>query len=159
VRQDTQAVAQQQLAQVGIKVELLNYDSDIFFATYGEDGPAATGLLDISEWSDTPYGWPDPDIAYWRCSEIPSDESPQGVNWQAICDPELDGLFALQSTQVDFAARQKTFQQISKLMFDKVYWLGLWQDPDQWAIGARLSNVKISGVTPFFNITEWDLTE
>jgi peptide/nickel transport system substrate-binding protein len=159
VRQDTQAVAQQQLAQVGIKVELFNYDSDIFFATYGEGGPAATGQLDISEWSDTPLGWPDPDIAYWVCSEIPSDESPQGVNWQAICDPELDGLFKLQATQVDFAARQKTFQQISKLMFDKVYWLGMWKDPDQWAIGSRLMNVKISGVTPFFNITEWDLAE
>jgi peptide/nickel transport system substrate-binding protein len=159
VRQDTQAVAQQQLAQVGIKIELLNYDSDIFFATYGEGGPSATGQLDISEWSDTPLGWPDPDIAYWLCGEIPSDESPQGVNWQAICDPELDSLFALQATQVDFAARQKTFQQISKLMYDKVYWLGIWKDPDQWAIGARLMNVKISGVTPFFNITEWDLAE
>jgi peptide/nickel transport system substrate-binding protein len=159
VRQDTQAVAQQQLAQVGIKVDLLNYDSDTFFATYGDGGPAATGQLDISEWSDTPYGWPDPDIQYWLCNEIPSDEAPQGVNWQAICDPELDNLFKLQATQVDFAERQKTFQQISKLMYDKVYWLGLWKDPDQWAIGARLQNVKISGVTPFFNIAEWDLAE
>jgi peptide/nickel transport system substrate-binding protein len=159
VRQDTQAVAQQQLAAVGIKVELSNYDSDIFFATYGEGGPVATGALDISEWSDTPTGWPDPDIAYWRCSEIPSDESPAGVNWQYLCDTELDGLFQLESTQVDTAARIETFRKISKLMFDKVYWLGLWQDPDQWAIGARLQNVKISGVTPFFNIAEWQLPQ
>lgn len=158
VRQDTQAVAQQQLAAVGIGLELSNYDSDIFFATYGEDGPVAKGRVDISEWSDTPTGWPDPDIAYWRCSEIPSDESPAGVNWQYLCDPELDGLFAEQATQLDPAARQATFQQISRLMFEKVYWLGVWQDPDQWAIGSRLSGVKISGVTPFFNILEWDLT-
>jgi peptide/nickel transport system substrate-binding protein len=159
VRQDTQAVAQQALAAVGIKVELTNYDSDIFFATYGEGGPAATGALDISEWSDTPYGWPDPDIQYWRCSEIPSDESPAGVNWQYLCDTELDSLFQLESTQVDTAARIETFHKISKLMFDQVYWLGLWQDPDQWAVGARLQNVKISGVTPFFNITEWQLAQ
>jgi peptide/nickel transport system substrate-binding protein len=159
IRQDTQAVAQQQLAQVGIKVELSNYESDIFFGTYGEGGPAATGKLDISQWSDTPYAWPDPDIMYWRCSEIPSSEKPQGVNWQAICDPELDNLFKLQASQVDFAARQKTFQQISKLMYDKVYWLGLWQDPDQWAIGKRLTNVKISGVTPFFNVMDWDMVQ
>ncbi len=82
MRKDTQAVAQQQLAEVGIKVDLFNYDSDIFFAGYGEDGPAAKGKLDISEWSDTPYGFPDPDITYWRCSEIPTDESPAGTNWQ-----------------------------------------------------------------------------
>jgi ABC-type transport system substrate-binding protein len=81
------------------------------------------------------------------------------VNWQAICDPELDNLFKLQASQVDFAARQKTFQQISKLMYDKVYWLGLWQDPDQWAIGKRLTNVKISGVTPFFNVMDWDMVQ
>jgi peptide/nickel transport system substrate-binding protein len=157
VRQDTQAVAQQQFAAVGIKVELSNYDSDIFFATYGEDGPVAKGRLDISEWSDTSYGWPDPDIMYWRCSEIPSDESPAGTNWQYLCDEELDALFTEQATQLDPAARQATFQKISKLMFEKVYWLGLWQDPDQWAIGARLTGVKISGVTPFYSIPEWDL--
>jgi len=157
VRQDTQAVAQQQLAAVGIKLELSNYDSDIFFATYGDDGPVAKGKLDISEWSDTPYGWPDPDIMYWRCSEIPSDESPAGTNWQYLCDEELDALFTEQATQLDPAARQATFQKISKLMFERVYWLGLWQDPDQWAIGSSLSGVKISGVTPFYNILEWDL--
>ncbi len=73
-------------------------------------------------------------------------------------DEELDGLFQLQATQVDFAERQATFHQISKLMFDQVYWLGVWQDPDTWAIGPRLQNVKISGSTPFFNIYEWDMT-
>ncbi len=46
---------------------------------------------------------------------------------------------------------------MSRLIFDKVYWLGLWYDPDLWAIGGRITNARISGVTPFFNIMEWDL--
>ena len=75
---------------------------------------------------------------YWRCSEIPSDESPEGTNWQYLCDEELDALFTLQATQVDPAERQATFHKITKLIFDKVYWLGLWQDPDLWAFGPRL---------------------
>ena len=58
---------------------------------------------------------------------------------------------------MDFAARQQTFYKISKMIYDKVYWLGLWQDPDIWAVGSRLQNVKLSGATPFFNIAEWDL--
>ena len=53
VRQSTQAVAQQELAAVGIKTELTNYDSDIFFSGYADNGPAASGQLDIMEWSDT----------------------------------------------------------------------------------------------------------
>jgi peptide/nickel transport system substrate-binding protein len=156
IRQDTQAVAQQQLADVGVKLDLSNYDSDIFFSGYAEGGPAATGQLDIMEWSDTTQ-FPDPEVAYWLCSEIPSADSPSGTNWQAICDPELDQLFQQEAKQVDFAARQQTFYKISKMIFDKVYWLGLWQDPDIWAVGSRLQNVKISGATPFFNIAEWDL--
>jgi ABC-type transport system substrate-binding protein len=109
------------------------------------------------QWSDLPGAFPDPDSAYWRCSEIPSDESPQGVNWEFICDQKLDDLFALESTQVDTAARMQTFHQISKIIYDQVYWLGIWQDPDIWAVGSRLVNVKLSGVTPFFNVTAWDI--
>jgi peptide/nickel transport system substrate-binding protein len=158
VRVDTQAVAQQQLAEVGIKVELLNADSDVFFGTYGEGGPCATGQYDFFEYS-TVTQYPDPDTAEWLCSEIPSDESPAGSNWMALCDEILDGLFTKQATQVDFAERQKTFYEITKYIFDQALWIGLWQDPDLFGISSRLSNVKISGATPFFNIIEWDIVE
>ena len=157
VRQSMQAIAQQMLADVGIGTELFNYDSDIFFASYGDNGPTYNGDLDIYEWSDVPTAFPDPDIAYWLCSDIPTDESPAGLNAQFICDEELDGLFQLQSTQVDFNARVETFHKITKIMFDKVYWLSIWLDPDIWAVGARLNNVKLSGATPFYNVEEWTL--
>ncbi len=152
-RQDVQAVAQQQLAEVGIKVELSSYEDDVFF---GQDGPAAIGDIDIMEWSDGP-AFPDPDIYYWLCSEIPTADYPAGTNWFYLCDEELDGLIQLQSTQVSVAERQKTISQINQIFHDKVYWVGLWQDPDVWAVGPRLTGVKFSGVTPFFNIAEWDI--
>jgi peptide/nickel transport system substrate-binding protein len=158
VRRDTQAVAQQQLAEVGIKVELFNYDSDVYFGSYEENGPAATGALDIFQYSATP-NFPDPDMADWLCSEIPSDESPSGVNWSHHCDEELDRLFRLQSTQVDYDERLQTFYQITRHIFEEVYWLGIWQDPDMWGISNRFQNVKISGSHPFFNIHEWDLQQ
>jgi peptide/nickel transport system substrate-binding protein len=156
IRQSTQAVVQQMFANVGIGTDLLNYDSDIFFASYADQGPAYTGELDIMEWSDVPY-FPDPDIAYWNCSEIPSDENPAGLNAQYLCDEELDGLFALQRTQVDLDERIATFHKITKIMYDKVYWASIWQDPDIWAISARLINVKLSGATPFYNAADWDI--
>ena len=158
IRKDTQAVVQQNLKDVGIQVELLNADSDTYFSGFDKNGPAATGQYDIFEYSSVPSGFPDPDAVEWLCSEIPSNESPSGTNWSFMCDKELDALFLLQATQTgDAAARQKTFYQITKTIYDKVYWLGYWQDPDQWAISSKLTGVKISGVTPFFNITEWDL--
>lgn len=158
IRRDVQAVAQQQLAQVGIKLELANAEPSIFFGSYGEGGPCATGQFDIFEYS-TVTNYPDPDTADWLCKEIPSDENPAGVNWQAVCDEELDGLFQLQATQVDPAERQQTFHKITRLIYEKVYWLGVWEDPDIWAVGPRLKNVRLSGATPFFNIVEWDLSQ
>jgi peptide/nickel transport system substrate-binding protein len=156
IRQDTQAVVQQQLAAVGVKVELITFDADIYFAGYGEGGPAAQGKIDIMQWSDSPY-IPDPDTPYWLCSEIPSPDYPAGQNWQHLCDEELDGLFQLQASQVDPLERQRTFARINRIIYDRMYWLGLWQDPDVWAVGPRLGAVRLSGVTPFFDIVNWEL--
>jgi len=158
VRQNVQAIVQQELAAVGIKVDLSSYDSDVFFADFAHDGPTYTGKVDIQEWSDAP-AFPDPDIHYWRCDEIPSAENPTGTNSMFLCDPELDALIKLQATQLDITERQKTIQKINQIFHDKVYWLGLWQDPDVWAYNPKLQNVKFSGVTPFFNIMEWDITQ
>jgi peptide/nickel transport system substrate-binding protein len=157
VRQSAQAIIQQMLAGVGVKVELLNYASDTFFASYADKGPTYSGDLDIYEWSDVPTAFPDPDIAYWLCSEIPSDQNPQGLNAEFLCDKKLDSLFQLQTTQVDFNQRVATFHQITKLMHDQVYWLSLWLDPDIWALSNRLDGVKLSGSTPFYNVGEWNV--
>jgi len=156
VRQELQAVAQQQLAEVGIKLEILNFDSDIFFGTYADGAPVYNGELDIQQWSDAP-AFPDPDVYYWLCDQIPTDENPSGANSFYLCDEELDALVQLQATQLDPAQRQETISKINQIFHDKVYWIGAWQDPDVWAVSSRLTGVKFSGVTPFFNITEWDI--
>lgn len=155
-RQNAQVVIQEQLAAVGIKTELSSLESDLFFASYDNAGPASTGQLDLMEWSDAPL-FPDPDIYYWKCSEIPTAEYPAGSNWFFMCDEELDALISLQSSQVDVAERQQTISKINQIFHDKVYWLGLWQDPDDWAVGSRLKNVKFSPVNPLFNIAEWTI--
>lgn len=156
VRQDTQAVAQQDLAAVGIGIELQSYDSDLFFSSYADDGPSANFSLDIIQYSDSP-SFPDPDTSVWRCSEIPSDESPAGVNTSGMCDEQLEALFKKQETQVDTAERQQTFHEISRYIFDQAFWIGLWQDPDLFGFSDRIQNVKMSGATAFFNIAEWDI--
>jgi peptide/nickel transport system substrate-binding protein len=158
IRQDMQAVIQQQLGAVGIKVELTNYAKDLFFSGFDQGGPAALGELDMWEYSASPAAPPDPDVAEWLCDQIPSAEQPSGTNWSRICDPELDQLWKDQISQIDFKQRQQTFYKITKMIFDKAYWIGLWQDPDQFLVSKKLTNVKISGAgCPFFNIIEWDL--
>ena len=156
-RKAAQAQAQSDLQAVGIKLQLLSYSPGTLFASYPQGGPAATGKLDIMEWADKP-DFPDPATSYWGCSEIPSASNPNGNNWQALCDPSLDALFQKASQEVDFSQRQGTFREISKIIYHQVYWLGLWQDPDFWAIGPRLKNVHPSAASPFYDINSWQVS-
>jgi peptide/nickel transport system substrate-binding protein len=154
-RQNYQAVAQQQLLEVGIDLQINSYDADILFGSYADGGPAAIGELDIMQWSDAP-AFPDPDTQYWLCSELATDDYPYGYNY-FICDEDLDALFQEQLVTVDATARAEIFHKITKYMHENVYFLNIWDDPDVWIVNPRLSGYKFSGVTPFFNIAEWDV--
>jgi peptide/nickel transport system substrate-binding protein len=155
IRQDIQAVTQQMLREVGIDLQIFSYDSDLFFASYADGSPPALGEVDIMEWSDC-TNFPDPDYYYWLCEELPDDENPWGANYFG-CDEHLDELFERQLVSMDAQERKEIFYEISKYMHDQVIWLGLYVDADYWMVGERLTGVKFSGVTPFYNIMEWDL--
>ena len=158
LRQAVQQRAQAQLAEVGIKLDPSNYDSGTFFQGYNEAGPAATGQLDIFQYAPRTKNYPDPSTNDFLCSQIPSvDEI--GENWSWLCDEELDQLLQQQAGQIDFQQRQQTLQKISKLVFDRAYFVGLWNDPDRWVASPRLQNVSLSGITPFYNIYEWDIAQ
>ena len=156
VRKNTQVIVQQMLKEVGIEIELIDHSADVFFNSYGDQGPIAIGQYDICEWSNAP-AFPDPDTPVWNCKEVPSDENPAGTNWQFFCDQELDGLLIKSAVTVDPQARIQLFYQISKIVNDKVYWSSVWDDPDWWTVSKKLQNVKLSGATPFWNAHEWDL--
>ncbi|MCL7454622.1 MAG: peptide ABC transporter substrate-binding protein [Anaerolineae bacterium] len=157
IRQDAQAVIQQMLRDVGIEVQIPSWDADLFFASYADGSPCALGEVDMMEWSDSTL-FPDPDHYYWNCSELPNDESPWGANYFG-CDEELDALFVEQLSIIDPEERAAVFHEITKIIHDKVYWLGMWDDPDYWIVSPRLTGVKFSGVSPLYNIMEWDVTE
>ena len=114
--------------------------------------------MDIFQWSDAPF-YPDPDHYYWLCSEIPTEDYQDGGNWQRICDEELDAMFQEQATLLDYDARVAMFHEITRHMYDQVYWLGLWQDPDIWAFSSRLEQGPMSGPSPFYSIAQWDIAE
>lgn len=157
IRQDIQAVSQQQLREIGIDLAIESQDSDIFFGGYGAGAPPAIGEQDIMEWSDSTY-FPDPDTDYWLCAQLPSDENPLGYNYYG-CDEDLDALFQAQLVETDPAERQAIFHEITKYMHDNVLWYGIYSDPDLWVVNSDLTGVKFSGVTPFYNIWEWDFAK
>ena len=155
IRKDVQAVVQQDFAAIGIKVNTFTYDN--LFASYGEDGPVATGDFDIAAWSDAPF-FPDPDTAYFLCSEIPSDENPEGSNYTGYCNADMDKLFAEELTTTDVTKRADIFHQIDQKLTADVIWVGIWADSDIWATAPRVKDLEYAGADPFWNAVNWDVT-
>jgi peptide/nickel transport system substrate-binding protein len=153
-------VVQQDMAEVGVCIELFTYTSDQYFGTYGEGGITAVGQFDIAEYSSNP-NWPDPDTTRWRCFEIASDENPAGINDQQVCDERLEELFDAQTVEVDPAARAAIFHEIDQIIQEEQYWVGVLSDADNWAVNPRVTGARISGAgqSAFWNAYEWDIVE
>jgi len=158
IRRDIQAVAQQQLAEVGIEVIIENYESNVFFNGYAEGGPAATGQYEIAEWSSSPDAFPDPNTSRFQCDEIPTEETLSGGNWNYFCDPELDELFEAQRVETDTQARIDIWHEIDQRVYDSYIWVSVWHDADIWVIGADLANVNLNGVMPFWDVVNWEVS-
>ncbi len=155
-RMDFQAVAQQNLADCGIQLEISSYPIFDFLAS-GNESPCYTES-DFCMWAWA-ASFPDGDTNRFLCSAIPSDANPRGRNLFRLCDPDLDALFAKEISQLDPAERLETFYEISGYMTENVYWLGLWNDPDAYAYNPDITGVRLSAMNPYFNINEWDLNQ
>ncbi len=158
IRRDMQALAQQWYRDLGIELKLENYESGVFFSSYNEGGPIATGQYDIATWSSAPGYFPDPDTIRFDCDQIYSDENPDGANDNYYCDEKLTELLKLQRTQVDPEERIATFHEIDKMIYDAYIWVSTWFDADLWAVSGRLQNVRLNGSTPYFDVQNWDVT-
>lgn len=156
IRRDMQAVVQQTLRDIGVDTELVNYPSDQYFGGYASGAPMAIGDYDIAQLSTT-SAFPDPNTSIFLCSQIPTEDSPDGGNNRGICIPELDELFARQASTTDFEQRVAIFHQIDEIIASTYTFLGIWYDPDLWVASGRIANAAFNGVTPYWNIAEWSV--
>jgi peptide/nickel transport system substrate-binding protein len=159
LRKNIQAVVEQQWKQVGIGAELSNYSNDVFWTGYNDGGPQALGEYDIAQFSSSGNYLPDPDTEGFMCAQIVNADNPDGTNTQGYCNPKLDELFKAQAVEVDPAKRKELYNQIEQIMYDDYIYVGFWKDPDLWSVSSRLTNVKFSGVYPFWNAYEWEIAE
>jgi len=158
IRVDVQAVVQQSFANLGIGVELINYPSDQYFNGYAAGGPIAIGDYDIAELSTT-GSFPDPNTTQFLCSEIPTDESPDGNNEIGYCNEEVDALFEQANSTTDTNARIELFHQIDQILTDDVAFVGVWYDPDLWVVDGSVENAAVNGATPYWNAAQWAVSE
>lgn len=159
LRVDTQVVAQDMLADIGIGVELSNYEGSRWATPFTEGGGFRGGFDDVLQFFGfTAFASIQP-VAWFACDQIPSEENPNGLNTTHTCDPELDEMWQALGTTLDLAEREAIADEIQQIMAEEVFWIGLWNRPQLTVYRADLQNVRPGGQTPYINIADWERAE
>ncbi len=156
VRQRTQTLIKEDLAKVGIDVDIRRIIPEDFFSA----DPAQTRSLnhfyaDMQEYnagSDTP----DPAIymSWWLCSEVASMQNKwQKANNARYCNPQYDKLWQQASRELDPKKRANLFVQMNTLLMQDMAVIPLVRRAVVNAVSDRLESVD---PTPWDTST-WDI--
>jgi peptide/nickel transport system substrate-binding protein len=114
-RERTELVLRDQLREVGIDVEIRNYNSTVLYGTYEDGGILKRGKYDIAM-----YAWlssPEPATkeALYSSKNIP----PNGQNNPRIDNAELTDLLRKGSTEIDPAKRVEVYHRVADILVDE----------------------------------------
>jgi peptide/nickel transport system substrate-binding protein len=156
-RLDTQAIIQQDLQAVSIKLDIQNYTHQTFFGpflTWGKASPptgAVAGRYHIAEWQNGYLYDPD-DSSTAACDQFP----PQGQNFSFYCNHALDALFRQEQAAPDPGVRQGIFDQIHQILLTELPFIVLYSNLGIALVHKGTHNYQIN---PFegegINVWEW----
>ncbi len=157
-RMDTEPIIQRSLRAIGIKLDIQNYATDIFWGSVvpaGKASPpsgAVAGRYDIAEGADG-FGYDSDDSTLLSCDQF----TPKGRNYGFYCNPALDALYRQEQMTVDAGARQQIFRQIHEFYLTQFPFITLYGLLGSLAMVRKgTHNYQIS---PFFdefnNIWQW----
>ncbi|MDY7102272.1 MAG: peptide ABC transporter substrate-binding protein [Actinomycetota bacterium] len=147
VRELYQQIIQQNLADIGIAVDIENAPSDLLFAGYTDGGMIASGDFDIAMSREGEIADPT-DFAYidlFTCSWIASPDNPEGWAYTRWCNEEFDAHVATAASTLDPAVRGPEYEAAVEIFAEAkpalaVYASGL---GDAW--NDRLAGVSNDG--------------
>jgi len=114
-RERTELVLRDQLREVGIDVDIHNYNPTVLYGTYEDGGILKRGKYDIAmyAWLSSPE--PASKEALYSAKNIP----PEGQNNPRINNPELTELLREGSTEVDPARRVEIYHKVADILVDE----------------------------------------
>lgn len=118
LREQTQLVIRQYLADVGIEVNINDVPASIFFGLGDKSGPPNKGNFDIAMFTNGPDPDPQAYMTSWSCDSVPRQENNYGgnFNWSRYCDPEYDARLAAAAATLDQTERKAIYQQMADLL-------------------------------------------
>lgn len=160
-RKKNQAVIQQQLAQVGIKVTLENVDPTQYFGAFKDGGTLANGNFDIGEYANNTVTTNPANTRTFFCDDISSEEVPGGQNYVGYCNPELDRLWKITEQSLDPKAGQDAANKIQEILAEDVPLIILYNRNDIYAYAtsrfAKEPRIGAGITNQWFDIANWEL--
>ena len=145
-------VFQQQLAEVGVKIELAPLETAAYLKKVVEEPD-----MDMAWFGGGSYRL-DPDVSspYYLCSTW----TPAGANTTHFCNEELDELFLAGRGTPDTTRRAEIYHQAAQILNEEVPTFFWWSDNIVWGTSNKLQGVK-PGPNQYiqWNIHEWTLGE
>jgi peptide/nickel transport system substrate-binding protein len=142
-RQNAAVMAQQQLAQVGIDVDLTLLD----FATFVEavdEGRFEAYIAGLTMGTDL-------DLSYL----LKSDQVEAGLNHTAYNNPEIDRLIDEANSQADARDMKRLLDEVQVIVHRDQPMTFLWESKRLNVINRRVQGAEPNLLSPFENLEEW----
>lgn len=153
-RAKTEELIQQDLAAIGIAVEIRNYQANLLFATYGYGGVLARGNYDLAIYA-WEYTFPDPDNTNTRG---PNDLPPQGENYSRCRDWDVGAWEQAGESRYDRAQRRPYYVLMQHRFYDTVPFHTIVWRANIDVVNTDLHNFKPApDVSDFWNTWEWQI--
>lgn len=156
--QQIQSGIAQTLRSIGIDVEIILRDPNVFFGDPTQRGSWTRFQADIAGagWLSTSPD-PQPHMGYWTCAEIPTAANGWSTyNISRYCNPAYDALLREAATELDENRRRELFIEMNDLLVEDVAFIVVTQLARAAAVSTTLEGVRL---TPWdadtWNIQEW----
>jgi len=148
-----QQILQSEWKALGVRVDIKNYTTVDYFATYGAGGILQTGKYDAGLLSWINGVDPD-DSTLFMCDQFP----PKGQNIYHFCDKDLDAQEHVALSSYDPATRKAAYYKIQSILAEQEPMIISWYVQRQDVANTDLRNYKPAhAVTTFWNTWEWEI--
>ncbi|MHB8928625.1 MAG: ABC transporter substrate-binding protein, partial [Bacillota bacterium] len=148
-REKIEQIFQQNLAEVGIKVNIKNSEASSFFDAVQKRNFEAA----LFAWQS---GVDPDDLTLWHSKQIP----PNGQNFIGYVNPQLDQLLEAGQKTLDVAQRKQIYAQAQQILATDLPILPVYYRARLDTVNAGLKNFKPNPTlrTNFWNAYEWEFS-
>ena len=154
-RAEDEVIIQQDLAAIGIKIDITNYPGSTFFGTVLPQGQVSK--YGMAEFEET-FTYDGDDASIFSCAQIPTAANNYGTgNYAFYCNPALDKLFVQEQSTSDPAARQQVFNQIHQIYLTDFPFVTEYEPHDIAVVKNTGHNyiVGAEGASETVNVMNW----